>query len=153
MTGLKTPPLELRLPADPQAVPPVRHQAMRVCADIGLTEDDCFALDVALGEALANAVMHGALPQKVKEAKEAKEQQPIAVSLWNLRDNLIIHVQDHGSGFDPPLPPYPMPDAMQEETHGRGLPLMEILTDALLVCRECPVKGGFSVFLVKRIAR
>ena len=62
-TAESPPLLELWLPADPEAVPPVRRRAMRACTDAGLNEEDCFTLDLALGEALANAVMHGA-PQR-----------------------------------------------------------------------------------------
>ena len=35
------------------------HEAMRLCAQTGISEADCASLDLALGEALANAVVHG----------------------------------------------------------------------------------------------
>ncbi len=115
---------------------------MRVCTDAGLTDDDCFALDLALGEALANAVVHGT-------DSSAENQDRIYLSFWCFQSRLIIQVRDKGPGFNPPAPPYLMPEAHQHDTHGRGLPLMETLTDALAVCRGCVVEGGASVFLVK----
>ena len=144
MGNQESPLLEWWLPADLKAVPQARRTAMQVCTDAGLTDDDCFALDLALGEALANAVMHGASP-------DADSEQQVYLGLWHHQKRLIIQVWDNGTGFNPPLPPYNMPDAAQHETHGRGLPLMEILTDAMAVCRGCVKEGGSSVFLIKRM--
>lgn len=144
MCTQKSPPplLEFWLPANLDAVPTARRKAMRVCTDAGLTDEDCFALDLALGEALANAVVHGTDGGTKTDGK-------IYLGLWNFQSRLIIHVQDNGPGFDPPAPPYAMPEAHRHDTHGRGLPLMETLTDALAVCRGCIVEGGASVFLIK----
>ncbi len=148
MGQLKSPPqLEFWLPAQLEAVPQARHQAMQACAEAGLTDNDCFALDLALGEALANAVIHGAAGRPTEPA----ERPQICLSLWNYQKRLIIQVRDFGCGFHPPAPPYPMPDATLEDTHGRGLPLMELLTDAMAVCSGCIKEGGSSVFLIKRV--
>ena len=144
-----SPLLELWLPADAQAVPKARHEAMQACNEAGLTEDDCFTLDLALGEALANAVMHGA----PGTSSPLHEDRHVCVSMWDYQDRLIIHIRDRGPGFTPPPPPYPMPEALHEATHGRGLPLMETLTDAMVVCRGDAHEGGASVFLVKKIGR
>ncbi len=141
--------LELWLPADPKAVPPARRQAMQACTEAGLTEEDCFTLDLALGEALANAVLHGA-PGAVDALKDDRH---VCLSLWGYGDRLIIHVCDRGPGFRPPPPPYQMPAAACGVTHGRGLPLMETLTDAMVVCRADAEEGGASVYLVKKKAR
>ncbi len=139
---LQWPLLECWLSADLESVPPARKKAMRVCTEAGLTEDDCFALDIALGEALANAVTHGA-------GAGVKTGEEIYLGMWNFQSRLIIQVRDSGPGFTPPGPPYLMPDAAQQATRGRGLPLMETLTDALAVCRGCAAEGGASVFLIK----
>ncbi len=141
--------LEVWLPADPEAVPSARHQAMQACTNAGLNEEGCLTLDLALGEALANAVMHGA-----PCAGEARiDGRHVSLSLWGYGDRLIIHVCDRGPGFSPPPPPYRMPDAAWGTTHGRGLPLMETLTDAMVVCRADAEEGGASVYLVKNMAR
>jgi anti-sigma regulatory factor (Ser/Thr protein kinase) len=154
METWKSPPLlELWLPADPQAVPGARHKAMQACIEAGLTDDDCFTLDLALGEALANAVMHGAPDSLDADLSETKDASHVCLSLWGYQDRLIIQVCDRGPGFDPPPPPYPMPNAAWETTHGRGLPLMETLTDAMVVCRGGIDEGGACVYLVKKKAR
>ncbi len=138
--------LEAWIPADAQAVPEARRRAIRICSQSGLSEIDCDALDLALGEALANAVLYGAL-----ENKQASFQNSICLRIWDYRSKLIIQVHDYGPGFDPPLPPYPMPLPSSGALHGRGLPLMQNLTDGLLVCREDVREGGASVYLVKKI--
>ena len=144
MKFLQSPPLlEHWLTADPEAVPTARHKAMRICTEAGISEDDCFELDLALGEALANAVTHAGSAQNAPSK--------VHLGLWSFQSRLIIQVQDYGTGFNPPVPPYKMPDAALEDTHGRGLPLMEMLTDAMVVCQGCATDGGSSVFLVKRM--
>jgi anti-sigma regulatory factor (Ser/Thr protein kinase) len=142
----RRPLLELWLPADPQAVPAARHQVSQICLRSGISEDDCFALDVALGEALANAVVHGGV-----QSCEQPQEDHVRLCVWNFHDRLILEVHDKGPGFDPPLPPYAMPLADAQETHGRGLPLMQMLTDALIVCRGDAEQGGASIYLVKQM--
>ena len=149
MGKTEPPQLEIWLPADPKAVPQARHEAMQACLGAGLTEDECFMLDLALGEALANAVLHGA-----PTAEDITQQERhVLLSLWHFQDRLIIQVRDRGPGFDPPSPPYAMPLPAHEQTHGRGLPLMETLTDAMMVCQGEIGEGGASVFLVKKLSR
>ena len=138
--------LEWYLPADPEAVPEARSRAMQVCSEVGITADHCFELDVALGEALANAVLHGA-----PAASRKGSQSSIVMSIWRYDASLIIQVRDSGSGFNPPPPPYLMPAACSGETHGRGLPLMETLTDAMIACRGSVDEGGVSIYLIKSL--
>ncbi len=148
MGTLTLPPLlELWLTADPKEVPGARHQAMQACTESSLAEEDCFRLDLALGEALANAVVHGAPSDTQK-----KNDPHVFLSLWRYDDHLIIQIEDHGPGFAPPPPPYQMPLEAWEATSGRGLPLMETLTDAMVVCRADAHTGGASVYLVKKIS-
>ena len=132
--------LDRQYPADAHIVPQARREAIAVCGRVGITEDECAALDLALGEALANAVSHGGAAGVVY------------LAIWSYHGNLIIKVHNGGPGFDPPPPPYPMP-ASFSATSGRGLPLMETLTDAMLVCRGDADEGGSSTFLVKHLPK
>jgi len=137
--------IERHYPADPRIVPEARHEAYRFCADAGVSEEDCISLDLALGEALANAVRHG------QQGSDEDREEGVTLSMWSYRDSVIAYVHDRGPGFDPPLPPYVMPSPTAEYLGGRGLPLMDLLSDAILVCRGDAAEGGASVFLVKRI--
>lgn len=140
--------LELRLPSDAKSVPEARRQAQQVCESIGISDDDCFSLDLALGEALANAVVHG-----TPSADQIKpSDHHVFLGMWDYDHHLIVEVHDHGPGFRPPPPPYQMPAPDTETTHGRGLPLMQMLTDAMIVCRGDAQEGGASIYLVKHLA-
>ena len=139
--------LEMWLPASAQAVSDARYHALNFCREAGADEEECAALDLALGEALANAVVHGA------PVDLAPGVAQIQLCIWRYHDRLIIEIHDHGRGFTPPPPPYQMPPAGAGETHGRGLPLMELLTDALCVCRGDILQGGASIYLVKELER
>jgi anti-sigma regulatory factor (Ser/Thr protein kinase) len=140
----REPAFECWLPADARAVPMARHQVWPVWRCLGASDEECLELDLALGEALANAVSHGA-----DGAGDALAH--IHLSLWTYNDAMITMVRDFGPGFDPPIPPYTMPTAGIDTLSGRGLPLMQMLTDALLISRADPHCGGASVFLVKRL--
>lgn len=137
--------MERRYRADPRIVPEARHEAMEFCRRAGVPESECTSLDLALGEALANAVRHGRLGPR-EGANDS-----VVLSLWSYRNSLIAYVHDCGPGFEPPLPPYEMPLPTEDHIGGRGLPLMELLSDAFMVCRGDVQEGGVSVFLVKRI--
>lgn len=141
--------LELWLPSDPKSVPEARRLAQQVCIDVGVSDDECFSLDLALGEALANAVVHGTPSSDRPEAKE----RGVFLGIWDYDHHLIVEVHDRGPGFRPPPPPYQMPAANAQETHGRGLPLMQMLTDAMVVCRGDANEGGASIYLVKHLGR
>jgi anti-sigma regulatory factor (Ser/Thr protein kinase) len=136
---------EFLMPTDPQAVPSARHAAIQACQSAGASEEDCFALDLALGEALANAVTHGATG-----TYGSPKDLPVMLRLWQHHGRLIVEICDFGPGFDPPPPPYSMPDDIGA-THGRGLPLMQRMTDALLVSRGDVRTGGASIYLVKEL--
>jgi len=136
--------LDLCIPPDSGEVPGARRAVQQVCRDVGIPEDEAAALDLALGEALANAVVHSASTNT--RGKHACE---VHVSAWDFQSQLVVEVRDSGCGFEPPPPPYDMPSPDADATHGRGLPMMELLTDALVVCRGDAGEGGSSVYLVK----
>ncbi|MCW3062601.1 MAG: ATP-binding protein [Capsulimonas sp.] len=129
---------ERQFPADARIVPQARHDALAICHSSGITDDECASLDLALGEALANAVRHGG------------SEGLVCLAVWSYQGNLILRVHNGGPGFEPPQPPYPMPAGFPA-TSGRGLPLMETLTDAMMVCRGDANEGGSSTFLVKHL--
>lgn len=142
---VRRPLLEMQLPADPSAISEARHKAGQICREAGVSDEDCSTLNIALGEALTNAILYGAPIGPKVDAHDL-----VCLSIWDFHDRLILEVHDRGPGFDPP-PPYAMPAADTEEVHGRGLPLMERLTDALMVCRGDADEGGSSVYLIKKI--
>lgn len=79
-------------------------------------------LRVAVGEALANAVIHGNGEDPRKAVRITAEAGP---------GGARVVVQDEGRGFDPGAVPDPTRPAGRQRDHGRGLHLQRRLADRL----------------------
>ena len=79
------------------------------------------AIELALGEALANAVVHGAKedPNKIVECLVACDEQR----------GILIIVRDPGEGFDPKTIPACTMGENLYSNHGRGIFLINQLMD------------------------
>lgn len=86
------------------------------------TENDIFALHLALEEALINAVRHG---------NKADPQKKVTVKYAVSSEKVEIQVRDQGSGFDPTAVPDPTRGRNLYKTSGRGLLLMRAFTNKL----------------------
>jgi serine/threonine-protein kinase RsbW len=93
-----------------------RHCLAGVSADARLR----FRLQVAVAEALANAVMRGNHEDPTKLVTIEAELRP---------DHIVIHVTDEGDGFDPNGVPEPLHPEHLNGTGGRGLFLIRKLVD------------------------
>jgi CheY-like chemotaxis protein len=133
-------------------------------SDMGIIEaQDVLNLDVALEEALSNAVIHGSLllteeHAKLKQDREAFDKayvarrsdprfgsKTISVSVRLTPEEAVFVVEDKGPGFDPNgLPP---PESMTsiQGVQGRGLMLIRLFMDE--VVHE---QGGRRIKMVKR---
>jgi anti-anti-sigma factor len=81
----------LELSADVNQLSVIREQVCDIVEPLGFPESALFDIKVALGEALANAMRHGA-------PKGAEGAVRISVSAYS--DRVVIEVMDNGSGFD-----------------------------------------------------
>lgn len=79
-------------------------------------------LRVALGEAVANAILYGNRQDPFKRVRVRAEFGP---------DRVAVTVTDEGSGFDPTVVPDPTRPENQWRSHGRGLFLLQSLMDAV----------------------
>jgi len=75
----------------------------------------CFAIRLALEEALANALRHG---------NGEDPEKSIIVRYDVDEDRVLIEVEDEGDGFDPDAVPDPTEDENIEIPAGRGIMLM-----------------------------
>ena len=129
--------VRVTLAADRKSVDPVVAQVMESvrqmkCADG--KEDD---IELALQEALANAVVHGAKedPSKVVECLVACDEQR----------GILIIVRDPGPGFDfEAIPTCTMGENLYSN-HGRGIFLINQLMDEVKFH-----KNGTEIHMVKR---
>lgn len=78
-------------------------------------ETSCFAIRLALEEALANALRHG---------NKYDEEKVITVTYWVGPDQVVLEVEDQGTGFDPEAVPDPTALENIDLPSGRGILLM-----------------------------
>jgi anti-sigma regulatory factor (Ser/Thr protein kinase) len=94
-------------------------------------------LEIALREALANAVFHGNRSDTAKSVLVRAYCDP--------KKGFVIAVRDEGPGFDPAKVPDPRREDRLHLTHGRGIFLMRELMDHIE-----HRKGGREVVLYKK---
>ncbi len=129
--------LKVTLAADRDAVDPVVQSVMELVRQIHCESDKHDAIELALTEALANAVVHGAKgdPSKIVECDVvANEDQ-----------SMLIVVRDPGNGFDPGHIPNPLSGESVYSDHGRGIFLINQLMDEVKF-----LKNGTEIRMIKR---
>jgi len=104
-----------------EAIPPFVDGVMSVVQSMGCVVGKEREVEVALIEALANAVKHGCQndPSKLVE---------VCVACDDSRGLLIV-IRDPGPGFDPSSIPNPVLGQNLFSTHGRGIFLINQLVD------------------------
>jgi serine/threonine-protein kinase RsbW len=129
--------VRVSLAADRKAVDPVVAQVMDSVRKMKNIEGKEDAIELALQEALANAVVHGAKedPTKVVECLVACDEQR----------GLLIIVRDPGPGFDPQAIPSCTMGENLYSNHGRGIFLINQLMDEVQFH-----KNGTEIHMVKR---
>ena len=129
--------LKVTLAADRNAVDPVVQSVMDVVRQIHCEADKYDAIELALAEALANAVVHGAKadPSKVVECDV----------VCNEDQSLLIVVRDPGNGFNPASVPNPVRGESVYSDHGRGIFLINQLMDEVKF-----LKHGTEIHMIKR---
>jgi serine/threonine-protein kinase RsbW len=129
--------LKVTLAADKAAIDPVVQGIMDVVRDTHCANGKEDAIELALSEALANAVVHGAKgdPKKVVECDVACDEAR----------GMLIVVRDPGPGFDPSAIPSPVVGQNIYSNHGRGIFLINQLMD------EVQFKNnGKEIHMIKR---
>jgi len=113
--------LDFQLPGDVVSIQPAVDEIMEVVGSLDCAEGNEFEVEVALLEALANAVQHGCQddPSKSIEVCVACE----------IDQGMLIVVRDPGSGFDPGEIPNPVKGKNLFSDHGRGIFLINQLMD------------------------
>lgn len=129
--------VRVTLAADRRAVDPVVEQVMQAVREMKCVNGKEEAIELALQEALANAVVHGAKedPTKVVECVVVCDEQR----------GLLIIVRDPGEGFDPQAIPTCTMGENLYSNHGRGIFLINQLMDEVKFH-----KNGTEIHMVKR---
>jgi serine/threonine-protein kinase RsbW len=129
--------VRVTLAADRTAVEPVVSQVMETVRQMKFVDGKDDAIELALQEALANAVVHGAKedPTKIVECLVAGDEQR----------GILIIVRDPGPGFDPDSIPSCTQGENVYSNHGRGIFLINQLMDEVKFH-----KNGTEIHMVKR---
>ena len=121
--GNSVPFVELRqsLPSQVEAISPFVEQLMRFILKFRSADESEIEIEVALREALANAVVHGNC---------ASPRTRVHVECRCYSDGeVLITIRDEGQGFDEENLPNPTTSENRLLTHGRGIYLMKTLMD------------------------
>ena len=129
--------MRVTLAADKNAVDPVVRGIMEIIRKMQCGKGKEDAIELALAEALANAVVHGAKgdPAKIIECDVACEDGR----------GMLIVVRDPGEGFDPRNIPSPVMGENIFSNHGRGIYLINQLMDEVKFARN-----GAEIHMIKR---
>lgn len=131
--------LELKLPSRLEAVATAAEKAAQMANQAGLGDDAAFGVDLAVREAVTNAVLHGNREDAAKTVEVVFHYTPAAFA---------ISVRDQGAGFHPEDVPDPTAAENLLKTSGRGILFMRTFMDEVEWTRH--PAGGTVVRLVKR---
>jgi serine/threonine-protein kinase RsbW len=129
--------LRVTLSADRETVDPVVQEVMAVVRQMKGVDGKEDAIELALQEALANAVIHGAKedPSKTVECLVSSDEER----------GVLIVVRDPGTGFSPESIPSCTVGENVYSNHGRGIFLINQLMDEVEFR-----KNGTEIRMVKR---
>jgi anti-sigma regulatory factor (Ser/Thr protein kinase) len=109
------------IPADPHAIPTVTDGVMQVLVDKKWTEEHIMQVELALQEALANAIRHGCKGDPLRKIQ--------CVVNCDTDGEVLIVVRDPGPGFDTASVPDPLARENMLKSSGRGIFLINQLMD------------------------
>jgi anti-sigma regulatory factor (Ser/Thr protein kinase) len=113
--------LNLVIPAIPASIPTVSEGLTQLLQGKGWTADELMPVELALEEALANAIRHG--------CKNDPSKQVQCVVSTDAKGDLVIVVRDPGPGFDVAAVPNPLATDNLLKPSGRGVFLINQLMD------------------------
>ncbi|MEP6901585.1 MAG: ATP-binding protein [Actinomycetota bacterium] len=121
-----------------EAIDEAVQKATAFASNAGFGDDALFGIDMAVREALANAVKHG---------NQLDETKQVEVTLINLESGMEIMIRDFGKGFDVTEVPDPTNPENLLKASGRGILFMHNFVDKVEWQRHA--EGGMIVKMIK----
>ena len=131
--------IELTLPSRIEAIDKAAIAVAKLVTSSGIDEDAAFGLDMAVREALANAVIHG---------NKLDEKKLVEITVRSSPDSLEVSVHDQGQGFNPDTISDPTKEENILKSSGRGIFFMRNFFDE--VDWSISHEGGTTVRMIKR---
>jgi len=129
--------VDVAVPGDIKAIAPAVEEIMQAVGEMSCAAGKEFEIEVALTEALANAVVHGCAEDPGKSVQVCAACDPAR--------GILIMVRDPGPGFDPSQVPSPVVGQQIYAEGGRGIYLINRLMDDVQFER-----GGTEIWMTKR---
>jgi serine/threonine-protein kinase RsbW len=129
----------LVLPSHIEAVADAAAAAAKFARGCGLADDAAFGVDMAVREAITNAIVHG---------NKEDDTKKVELTLNCSQNAVEIQVKDQGEGFDADSVPDPTAPENILKTSGRGNFLIKNLMDEV---HWSSAEGGTTVRMVKKI--
>jgi serine/threonine-protein kinase RsbW len=111
---------ELVLPSRVEAVADAAAAAAQVMSRAEIGDEAAFGIDMAVREAVTNAVLHG---------NQQDEAKTVEVTFTTSPEAIEITVRDRGEGFNPDNVPDPTDARNLLKTSGRGIFFMRSFMD------------------------
>ena len=128
------------IPSEVKAISPLVERLMRLIEGSHCVAGEEHAVQLALREALNNAVVHG-------NRLDAHKLVHVRCRC-KVRNGISLIVADQGQGFDPRTVPDSLTIENLEAEHGRGIRLMKFVMDEVFFQQR-----GTEVHMCKRLAR
>jgi anti-sigma regulatory factor (Ser/Thr protein kinase) len=124
------------LPSEVTAISPFVDKLMPLLSNCGCVSEGMGDVEIALREALANAIIHGNHEDRGKHVHVTCRCEP---------DEVSIAVKDEGKGFEVNNVPDPTTPENIGSVHGRGIHVMKALMDEIRF-----EEGGVLVHMRKK---
>ena len=128
--------LDIIVAADVNAISPIVQGVMEIIREMKCTAGKEYEIELALREALANAIIHG--------CKRDPAKKVACCVACDVSRGMLIVVRDPGPGFDPASLPNPVVGQNIFSDHGRGLYLITQFMDEVRFER-----GGTEIHMRK----
>jgi serine/threonine-protein kinase RsbW len=131
--------VSLTLDSTLESVNTAEKAAGDFAAGLGLEEEVCHGISMAVREAAVNAVLHGNAYDPKKKVK---------VALEKVNDSLVITIADQGRGLDPQAVPDPLAPENLLKQSGRGIFLIRAFMDDVQFRN---LEEGTEIKLIKHV--
>jgi anti-sigma regulatory factor (Ser/Thr protein kinase) len=113
--------MNIVVPAEPESIPRVSEGVKQLLEGKGWREEDIMPVELALDEAMANAIRHGCKNDPTKQVQ--------CIVTTDAHGEVVIAVRDPGPGFEPKTVPNPLEGENLFKGSGRGVFLINQLMD------------------------
>ena len=118
---------DLNIPSDLGNLRLVEKAIDELSMELDLSDEVYGNVLVATMEATNNAIIHG---------NNSDPEKLVKIEMLMEKKELLVHIEDQGNGFDYSIVPDPTAPENLEKINGRGIFLMERLSDEILYLED-----------------